>query len=109
MITFRKKQPGNIDADYAERILQEINNQLNKNKANIFCGLKRKDIILCDVKLATACKTLQNCLNSFEAELDTFERKIIRKKQKKKNYVLYSLSLSVILLITSSIVYSFNK
>lgn len=83
-IPTEKRRDLTVDTQYLEFTLTHIKVQLNKHLANLSYALHRPEVDLCYIKLGSAAKCLNSCVDCLEEEVLKCEARFVHRKSSKR-------------------------
>lgn len=63
-----------MDSQYAQKALEHMYNQLVFHSANLYCAIKRNDVIVCDIPMEKATTCLVKCTDLLHRQIELLEK-----------------------------------
>ncbi|ERL94324.1 hypothetical protein D910_11605 [Dendroctonus ponderosae] len=84
-IPTEKKRDITVNHQFLGLVLTQIKVQLMKHFANLTFALRKTDVDLCYIKINPAIVCLENCISSFEHQVEDLERNILKPKSSRNS------------------------
>lgn len=79
-IPTEKRRDITVNHQFLGLVLTQIKVQLKKHFANLTFALRKTDVDLCYIKIHPSVVCLENCISSFEHQVEDLERSILKPK-----------------------------